>query len=162
MQIVMENKTVDLFVNAVDSVMSSMSGIHASLKDEGKKHRRTPLGAITGVIDMSTESQPGSMALSFSESLALALTEKILQLRVSRINEEVEQLVAEMTNMICGSAKHPLHETGIDIGFATPQILKGRRRGIPHALATPATLLTLETDEGALYLELSLNYQFIA
>ena len=158
----MDNKTLELFVESVDSVMSMMTGMHVVLKEQSEKRRSTPLGDVTGVIDMSTQSRAGSMALSFSKPLALAMSEKVLMHAAQKIDAEVQSLVGEVTNMVCGGAKHPLHEAGIDVGLASPIVILGRRKKVPHAESSKTTLLTLETSMGELYLELSLNYQLAA
>ncbi|MDH5301949.1 MAG: chemotaxis protein CheX [Gammaproteobacteria bacterium] len=158
----MDAKTVQVFVTAVDQVLSTLGGVHVVFKGQVAKHRGTPLGDVTGVIDMSTSLQAGSMALSFSKPLALAMSEKVLMHSAKKIDAEVQNLVGEVTNMVCGGAKHPLHEAGIDIGFASPVVLTGRRKKVPHTNQREATVLTLETSEGPLYVELSLDYQLAA
>ena len=159
MELAMNDTTIKIFIEAVDTVLSSLAGMNASLKsqlDEGADSKTR--GDLTGVIEMSTEEQPGSVAIGFSERLAVALTNKALGEDVTAITEDVENFVGEITNMICGGAKAPLQDAGIEVGFASPSLLKGKGQTIPRSGNVRPCLLTLDTPEGELYLELNVSY----
>lgn len=60
------------------------------------------------------------MSITFDESLALEIMQNMLGERPNGLNEEVTDMVGEITNMVTGGAKRILAESGFDFDMATP------------------------------------------
>jgi chemotaxis protein CheX len=154
----MKDKTTQIFVDAVGGVLSSLAGADVTQRNRVDTADTVTLGDLTGVIDMSTDTQSAAMAIGFSEQLAVALTNKALGTDMAEVNDDVENFVGEMTNMICGAVKASLQDEGIDVGFASPSLLKGKGQVVSLVAEATPSVLTLDTAEGELYLMLTADY----
>ena len=65
-------------------------------------------GDVSGLIGMVGPQTKGSLSISFDESLALTIMERMLGERPETIDEEVTDMVGEITNMVTGGAKNLL------------------------------------------------------
>lgn len=74
----------------------------------------------------------GSMSITFDEQLALQVMQNMLGERPNSINEEVTDMVGEITNMVTGGAKRILSESGFEFNMATPIVVSGKGHTITH------------------------------
>ena len=72
------------------------------------------------------------MSITFDEGLALEIMENMLGERPNGLNEEVTDMVGEITNMVTGGAKRILAESGFDFDMATPIVVSGKGHTIRH------------------------------
>jgi chemotaxis protein CheX len=73
------------------------------------------------------------------------------------VNEEITDLVGEITNMVTGGAKRMLSEKGIDFDMATPIVVSGPKHSIHHKAKGPIVLIPLKNDLGKAYIEFSFD-----
>lgn len=91
------------------------------------------------------------------------LREKVYEILVSKhgpmgayekLDAEVGDMVGEVTNMICGSAKRDLAERGYEFGMATPIVVSGKQHTISHQVDGAKIILPFMCDEGLAHLEI--------
>jgi len=111
-------------------------------------------GDVSGIIGMIGPEIRGSMAITFDEALATSIMKNMLGEHVSSINDDVRDMVGEMTNMICGGAKTMLAQQNYEFEMAIPVIVSGAGHRIQHKVDGPKIILTLSNDIGNAYLEI--------
>lgn len=117
-----------------------------------------PPGDITGIILMSSPKATGTLAISFSEPVILHIAENMLGEKFTEINDEIADLVGELTNMVTGGAKNILEAKGYDFDMATPTVIRGKSQKIAHAgTSGHVIVIPFSTDSGAFYVELGFN-----
>ena len=114
-------------------------------------------GDVSGVIGMVGSQVQGSLSITFEENLALHVMEKMLGEKVTELNHEVADMVGEITNMICGSAKGELSEKGYEFNMATPAVVTGKNHTINHQVDVPRVILPFDSDFGRAFIEICFN-----
>ncbi|MBQ4832943.1 chemotaxis protein CheX [Pseudoalteromonas sp. MMG010] len=114
-------------------------------------------GDVSGVIGMVGPVTRGSLSITFDESLALTLMEKMLGEKPDSINDEVTDMVGEITNMVTGGAKNLLGEKGYDFDMATPIVVSGKNHTITHKSDGKKILMPFTSDDGNAYIEISFD-----
>ena len=118
------------------------------------KTNNLPSGDITGFIPMSSPQAVGSLALSFSEKVILHIAENMLGEKFTSIDDEVADLVGELTNMVTGGAKAILEEKGFDFDMSTPTVIRGMGQQISHIGMTGSVIIIpFNTEVGDFYVE---------
>ncbi len=111
-------------------------------------------GDVSGIIGMIGPQIRGSMAITFDHQLVISIMQSMLGESVSELDEQVSDMVGEMTNMICGGAKNALSEQNYQFEMATPVIVAGSNHTITHKVDGPKIILTFVSDKGNAYLEI--------
>ncbi len=147
---------INPFLSSITNVLKTMAMVgdietgKASLKTT-----ETASGAVSGVINMDGQPVSGSLAISFSKEFICEVYQRMLGEEVDEINETVQDLVGELTNMVSGSAKTILSELGYDFGLATPHILHGANHAIKHSIKGPKIIIPFKTVFGEFFVETS-------
>lgn len=145
---------VNPFIAGLLNVMSTMAQTTLTPGKPQRKQSDMAKGDVSGLIGMVGPEVRGSMSISFDESLALTLMERMVGERPSKIDAEVGDMVGEITNMICGNAKRDLGEKGYEFGMATPIVVSGRQHTISHQVDGPKIILPFMCEEGQAHLEI--------
>lgn len=119
-----------------------------------KKTNEVACGEVSGVIGMIGPQVKGSMSITFGKDLASHIMHTMLGESVDEIDDQVRDMVGEMTNMICGGAKNALAEQNYQFEMATPVIISGSNHIIQHKVDGPKIILTFTSDKGNAYLEI--------
>ena len=118
------------------------------------KSSSIPRGDITGIIPLSSPQAIGTLALSFSEPVILYIAEKMLGETFTQINDDVADLVGELTNMVTGGAKRILESKGYDFDMAIPTIIRGKGQKITHVGSKGSVIIVpFNTEAGEFYVE---------
>ncbi len=128
-----------------------------SPKPNGPKLKTSdlPPGDITGLIPMSSPKATGTLAVSFSEKVILHIDENMLGEKFEAINDEVADLVGELTNMVTGGAKQMLESKGYDFDMATPTVITGKGQKISHVNQSGGVvIIPFSTEVGDFYVEI--------
>jgi chemotaxis protein CheX len=96
----------------------------------------------------------GSFSITFDKSLALEVMRRMLGEAPTSINEEVTDMVGEITNMVTGGAKRILGEKGYDFDMATPIVVSGANHTISHKGNAPKILMPFESEFGNATIEI--------
>lgn len=116
----MDVSYINPFIEAVDSVFTTMLSVRPKrngLKvSDGTPH---PGPMITSLVGISGKVS-GVVALRFPPETALMLAGKLLGVDPKEVSAEVTDAVAELVNMVAGSAKAKFnHEPPLELGLPT-------------------------------------------
>lgn len=140
------------FVQATINVLSSMTGLSPVPGKPYVKKTDKAQGDVSAIVGI-TGCKSGAVALSFSQSCAIALVKGMLGDAIEDIIADTREAVGEITNMISGQARATLSEMGLPLQGSTPSIVFGAN----HSLSFPGQVTTVaipfETDYGAFTLE---------
>jgi chemotaxis protein CheX len=151
----MNAEFINPFVNALRNVLSTMAQTDLI---PGKPQKKTDMharGDVSGVIGMVSDKMKGSLSISFEESLALEVMQRMVGESCTQLDDEVADMVGEITNMVAGGAKMELAENGYDFGMATPIVVTGKDHTINHQVEGKKLILQFKSDAGIASLELS-------
>ena len=138
----------------MSNVLVTMASLTPKASDVKIKSNNLPSGDITGFIPMSSSQTVGSLALSFSEKVILHIAENMLGEKFTRIDDEIADLVGELTNMVTGGAKKLLDEKGFDFDMSTPTVIRGKGQQISHVGTTSSVIIIpFNTEVGDFYVE---------
>lgn len=121
------------FCAALQDVLSTMAQLDVKLGEQGVKQGQCAQGDVSGVIALVCNKQQGSMAISFSGPLIIAIFERMLGEAHTEIDAEICDLAGEITNMVTGAAKPRLVELGFDLALTRPQTFSGNPHNILHS-----------------------------
>ncbi len=153
----MNAEFINPFISALLNVISTMAQTELTPGKPQKKQDDKAGGDVSGLIGMVGDNIQGSLSISFEESLVLEIMEKMLGERPDGLNSEVNDMVGEITNMICGGAKNELDEKGFDFGMATPMVVSGKNHTIDHQVDGKKMIMPFTHKAGRLYLEMCFN-----
>jgi chemotaxis protein CheX len=145
---------INPFLTSLVNVLSMMAQTQLKAQKPRLKKDEIALGDVSGMIGMIGPQTKGSLSISFEESLALEIMEKMLGERPAAIDEEVTDMVGEITNMVTGGAKNMLGEKGYEFDMATPIVVSGKGHTINHKGDGPKILIPFDSDSGKAHIEI--------
>jgi chemotaxis protein CheX len=150
---------VNPFLSSLVNVLSTMANTTIVPGQPRIKKDEVARGDVSGLIGMIGPQTKGSFSVSFEESLALEIMFRMLGERPKAINEEVTDMVGEITNMVTGGAKRILGEKGYEFSMATPVVVSGKGHTITHKCDGPKILMPFDSDFGKVHIEVSFDNQ---
>lgn len=145
---------INPFIAALVNVLQTMAQTELKPGKPKKKSDELAHGDVSGLIGMVGDKVKGSLSITFEESLALEIMNRMLGEKPDSINAEVTDMVGEIANMICGGAKNELGQKGYDFGMATPIVVSGKNHSITHQVDGPKMIMPFSSDSGNAYLEI--------
>lgn len=137
--------------------MSTMAHMELIPEKPRLKKDQIAMGDVSGLIGMVSEQVRGSLSITFEGPLALAAMKNMVGEAPDEINEEITDLVGEITNMVTGGAKRMLSERGLEFNMATPIVVSGANHTIYHKAKGPIVLIPLNHALGKAYIEFSFD-----
>lgn len=153
----MNVKYINPLLESTLTVLSTMAMVDAKAGKPSIKQGTNALGDVTGMIDLSGAEGSGSLAISFSASAILDITDKMLGEKIATINDVVIDVVGEITNMITGNAKRIYSEQGMDFNLTLPSTSVGSNQPLKHSVNGDTILLPFTTEAGEFFMELCFN-----
>ncbi len=153
----MNAEFINPFIAALINVMKTMAQIELLPGKPKKKRDNTAGGQISGLIGMVGDKVQGSRSISFDEGLVLEIMQNMLGEKPDSLDSDVQDMVGEITNMICGGAKNELGQKGYDFGMATPIVVSGENHTINHQVDGKKMVMPFSHASGNLYLEMCFN-----
>ena len=150
----MNTRFINPIINAMVSVLTMMAQVEPVVGKPKDKIDNLAPGAVTGIIDLEGEQARGSVAVSFSKEVALDLTNRMLRLELTEIDDQVKDMVGEMANMVAGGAKREMEEDGFDFKLTLPTVLSGDSHEINHRVSGPKVILPFKIESGKFYIEI--------
>ncbi|SFD08028.1 chemotaxis protein CheX [Pseudoalteromonas denitrificans] len=144
---------INPFLSSLMNVLSTMAQTQLKPSKPMMKKSEVAKGDVSGLIGMVGPQTKGSLSISFDEELALTIMERMLGERPDSINEEVTDMVGEITNMVAGGAKNLLGEKGYEFDMATPIVVSGNNHTITHKCDGPKVLMPFNSDAGLAHIE---------
>lgn len=145
---------INPFVSALLNVLDVMG--HTELK-AGKPYLKVKGGAfgdISGLIGLVGPETKGSLSITFDKSLALRIMKRMLGETVKEIDEDVCDMVGEITNMVSGGAKKVLASKEYEFEMATPIVVSGKDHIINHKHDGKVIVIPFDSDSGKAYIEI--------
>jgi chemotaxis protein CheX len=121
----MRVQIVNRYVQAALDVISKETGLpvqRGGLLLEGNPYSTEDVTAVIGISGQLS----GSIYLSMAETVALRLISAMLGQEAAELDDLGQSGIAEMANVIAGSAGIQLAEEGIETGINPPLVLVGR------------------------------------
>ncbi|GAB6043134.1 chemotaxis protein CheX [Endothiovibrio diazotrophicus] len=143
---------VNPFLGSLVEVLATMANTTVERGQLSIKGYQAALGDVTGRIDMRGDAT-GSLAVSFTESAILSIFANMIGEEREKLDEEVADLVGEITNMVSGGAKRVFSEKGYNFDMATPQLLTGKGHIIDHGVDGRTILVPFKTPFGEFFVE---------
>ncbi len=140
------------FVQATINVLSSMTGLSPVPGKPYIKNTDEAQGDVSAIVGL-TGCKSGAVALSFSQSCAIALVKGMLGDAIEDILADTRDAVGEITNMISGQARATLSEMGLPLQGSTPSIVFGANHSLSFPGQATTVAIPFETDHGAFTLE---------
>ena len=148
---------INPFLSSLVNVLSTMANTTITPGQPRIKKDEVARGDVSGLIGMIGPQTKGSFSVSFEESLALEIMNRMLGEKPKTINEEVTDMVGEITNMVTGGAKRILGEKGYEFSMATPVVVSGKGHTITHKCDGPKILMPFDSDFGKVHIEVSFD-----
>ncbi len=137
--------------------MSTMAQMELVPEKPKLKKDEVAKGDVSGLIGMVSPETKGSLSITFDAPLALATMKGMVGEAPDVVNEEITDLIGEITNMVTGGAKRMLSEKGIEFDMATPIVVSGPSHAIHHKSKGPVVIISLKGDAGRAYIEFSFD-----
>ncbi|MDN3639497.1 chemotaxis protein CheX [Simiduia curdlanivorans] len=153
----MNSRLIQPFYNALEQVLLTMAQLESNPGATSVKSDATASGAVSGVIALESESLSGSMAISFSRELILDIFRRMLGQDPVNADDELCDLVGEITNMVTGAAKPGLVDIGINLDLSRPTTVSGANHRIEHLAQGPVLSQQLIAHTGLATLEVCLH-----
>lgn len=144
---------INPFLHSMMNVLRTMCQLQPQVGKPVLKEDNIARGVVTGFIDLMGEQTAGSLAISFSEPVALDLVERMLGERPEKIDATVQDLVGEITNIVSGGGKKILSEKGFDFYLSQPVTFVGEGHTILHSVYGPKILLPFHVESGDFVVE---------
>ena len=144
---------INPILESIQEIFSKMADISLQPHSPTIKKGNLTMGDVTGIVDMSGDDIRGSLSITFKKNVILELAHIILEENFKEINEDVEDCVAEITNMICGDAKSRLSEHGYNFQMQAPRTLSAPEHSINHGIPAPTIIMPFISEYGPLYVE---------
>ncbi len=145
---------INPFISALLNVLSTMAQVDLKPGKPEKKKDEVARGDVSGLIGMVGPQMKGSFSITFEESLALEIMQRMLGEKHDAITPDVTDMVGEITNMVTGGAKLELGHKGYDFDMATPVVVSGKSHTITHKVSGPKLIMPFVSDAGKAYLEI--------
>lgn len=145
---------VNPFLSSLVNVLGTMANTKIVPGQPRLKKDEQARGEVSGLIGMIGPTTKGSFSVTFEESLALEIMSRMLGERPDSINEEVTDMVGEITNMVTGGAKRMLGEKGYEFDMATPVIVSGPNHTITHRADGAKIMMPFESEYGRATIEI--------
>lgn len=148
---------INPFLSSMLNVMSTMAQMELKPEKPKLKKNETAQGDVSGLIGMVSDQAKGSLSITFEGTLALATMKNMVGEAPDEVNDEITDLVGEITNMVTGGAKRMLSEKGIEFDMATPMVVSGKDHTIKHKAEGAVVIIPLGSEFGKAYIEFSFD-----
>ncbi len=101
---------------------------------------------ITGVVGFASSKLLGSVALAFTESVALKIYNSMMGENVTSINSDVGDAIGELANIICGSAKTEFSLMKLTYDISIPSIVQGTNHRVTFKRDIPTVVIPFILD----------------
>jgi chemotaxis protein CheX len=140
---------INPFLSSMLNVMSTMAQMELVPEKPRLKKNEVAMGDVSGLIGMVSTQTKGSLSITFEG--------KLVGEGPDEVNEEITDLVGEITNMVTGGAKRMLSEKGFEFDMATPMVVSGKDHTIHHKADGPIIIIPLNSEFGKAFIEFSFD-----
>ena len=148
---------INPFLSSLLNVLATMASTELKPGKPRVKTDEVAVGDVSGLIGMVGPQTKGSLSITFDENLALTVMERMLGERPNTVNEEVTDMLGEITNMVAGGAKNLLGDKGYEFDMATPIVVAGKSHTISHKCKGKTLLIPFSSAAGNANIEVSFD-----
>jgi len=148
---------INPFIHSVFNAMETMMGITPTRHKPYLKEKNITEGDVTGLVGFASKNLSGSVALSFPKDTAFDIYETMIGTPVDEINNEVQDIVGELTNIVVGGAKNELSTLGLTYNISIPMVVAGNKHTINHKFDKPIVVVPFSIGEKTFTMELSIK-----
>ncbi|MCP3128340.1 MULTISPECIES: chemotaxis protein CheX [Shewanella] len=145
---------INPFLQSLLNVISTMASMDLTPGKPQVKTDNLAKGDVSGLIGMVGPQTKGSLSITFEQKLALQIMQNMLGENPGKINEEVTDLVGEITNMVTGGAKNLLGQKGYEFEMATPMVVSGKGHTISHKANGTKIIMPFTSPYGTAFIEI--------
>ena len=145
---------VNPFLDALVNVLKTMANVEVTYSAPCIKADNVAKGDVTGLIGLAGERTSGSIAITFTEEVVLYIASNMLGEKMTELNDEISDMVGEITNMVSGGGRKVLAEQGYKFNMAIPTTIAGKNHTISHKARGTIVLITFKTTAGQFYVEI--------
>lgn len=150
---------VEAVKRATEEVFSTMLSLELRMK-EAFVEKATAVIPASGVVSLIglAGSFVGTGSLSCSCEFACRMSGALLMCNHDKMDEEVLDSIAEITNMVIGNVKTTLEDRlGVSLGLSTPTVIFGRNFQTRGARNQEWIVIPFVSGEDSLYVQLCLG-----
>ncbi|BDM65808.1 chemotaxis protein CheX [Shewanella sp. NFH-SH190041] len=145
---------INPFLESFLNVINTMATLQLTPSRPQIKLDEVARGDVSGLIGMVGPQVKGSLSITFEEQLACKVMQNMLGEAPEELNEEVTDMVGEITNMVAGGAKKILGEQGFEFDMATPVVVAGKDHHIAHICTGKKLIMPFNSIFGKAYIEI--------
>lgn len=145
---------INPFLQSLINVISTMANMQLTPGKPKLKTDNLAKGDVSGLIGMVGPQTKGSMSITFDQKLILEIMQNMLGENPGKINEEITDLVGEITNMVTGGAKNMLGSKGYEFEMATPMVVSGIGHTISHKANGKKIIMPFSSPYGNAHIEI--------
>ncbi|VEF24663.1 Uncharacterised protein [Shewanella baltica] len=145
---------INPFLQSLLNVISTMASMDLTPGKPQIKSDNLAKGDVSGLIGLVGPQTKGSLSITFEQKLVLQIMQNMLGEKPGKINEEVTDLVGEITNMVTGGAKNLLGQKGYEFEMATPMVVSGKGHTISHKANGTKIIMPFTSPHGTAYIEI--------
>lgn len=108
--------------------------------------------SVSGLVGLAGNYR-GMLAIHVPNSVAMSITSKFLFMDVEEINDDVKDAIGELANMLAGSVKSMLTETGTGLKLAIPSAISGTEYEVECLADSDGAIVPFNIDEGEFLVE---------
>ncbi|RTR35062.1 chemotaxis protein CheX [Shewanella canadensis] len=145
---------INPFLESLLNVISTMANMQLTPGKPRIKTDNLAKGDVSGLIGMVGPQTKGSLSITFEQGLILEIMQNMLGENPGEINDEITDLVGEITNMVTGGAKNILGDKGYEFEMATPVVVSGLGHRISHKANGKKIIMPFASPHGTAYIEI--------
>jgi len=153
----MNSEFVNPFLSSFINVLQTMAQMEAKPGRPSLKKDAIARGDVSGLIGMVGPTARGSFSITFDKALALNVFRLMVGEEMPDINDDITDMVGEITNMVAGGAKRQLGEKGFEFSMATPIVVSGPSHTIKHQVDGSKVLMPFTSEHGSAFIEICFN-----
>lgn len=138
---------INPILNATIDVILEMTEIKVTAGKPYVKKPNERSGDISGVVGVVSSGFRGTISLSISDRGFLTLISKMLGETYTVVDDDNKDAIAELLNIIFGSAKKVLNENGMNIQPAIPTIIRGKDHSLSHHSQNQTIVIPFSSPE---------------
>jgi len=139
---------INPFIESVHTLFSTMLNAKATRGTPEISKKAGNPSDITGLIGLSGPVR-GTVAMSFPDGTALAAASRLLGSEVTSMDDTVADVIAEMVNIIAGSAKARFKINSLQpIDLSLPTVVRGSNYAVQYPSGSMWLEVPFESDLG--------------
>lgn len=112
---------------------------------------------ISAILGMSSPALMGSLGIFFPEKTFLNIVSKMLGETFPELTQEISDAAGEMLNIIYGSARTKINESGHNFSPAIPNVIRGKELQVAHSEGMNVVVIFCNSELGPFHVEIGLK-----